>query len=407
YLGCARALFAASDVVYPQLASHNAATIAAVLEFARASGAAFELQRLHGMGESIYRQVLRSVPVPCRVYAPVGQHRDLLAYLVRRLLENGANASFVHQLADRTVPVDELVRSPLEVNRTPALPVPKELFGAERANSRGLDVAHRDARAALYQAYERVALHPVPELHAADIDPIVARLGRGARFWNAQPVEARAAVLEAAADRLDASLPDWCALVVKEGRKTWDDAVAEVREAVDFLRYYAVQARTILAPMPLPGPTGESNELRLRGRGVWACISPWNFPLAIFTGQVSAALVTGNAVAAKPAEQTPAIAAALVRLLHECGVPQDALALCPGAGETVGAALVAHPATAGVAFTGSTAVARAIARALLQSESRPLVPLIAETGGINAMIVDTTALAEQVVDAIVTSTFRS
>jgi RHH-type proline utilization regulon transcriptional repressor/proline dehydrogenase/delta 1-pyrroline-5-carboxylate dehydrogenase len=214
-------------------------------------------------------------------------------------------------------------------------------------------------------------------------------------------------MLERTADRLEEALPHWSALLVKEARKTWDDAIAEVREAIDFLRYYSVQARRIMNPVVLPGPTGESNELRLRGRGVWVCISPWNFPLAIFTGQVAAALVTGNAVAAKPAEQTPAIAAAMVQLLHSCGVPHEVLALCAGDGETIGAALVADSRTAGVAFTGSTVVARTIARSLLATDTRSLVPLIAETGGINAMIVDTTALPEQVVDAVVASTFRS
>ena len=407
YLACARALLHATGVVYPQLASHNAATIAAVLAFVRDSGAPFELQRLHGMGESIYRQVLRSHAIPCRIYAPVGEYRDLLAYLVRRLLENGANSSFVHQLADRRVAAEELVSSPLYVEPHPTLPLPRELYGAERPNSRGLDLAVRSARERLLEAYAHAALPDVRALDGAQIEPTIASLERGARQWREQSVETRAAILELTANRLEAALPHWSALLVKEARKTWDDAVAEVREAIDFLRYYAVQARRTMNPVRLPGPTGESNELRLRGRGVWVCISPWNFPLAIFTGQVAAALVTGNAVAAKPAEQTPAIAAAMVELLHSCGVPQDVLVLCVGDGDTIGAALVAHPGTSGVAFTGSTAVARAIARSLLAADTRSLVPLIAETGGINAMIVDTTALPEQVVDAVIASTFRS
>ncbi|HZN23792.1 MAG TPA: bifunctional proline dehydrogenase/L-glutamate gamma-semialdehyde dehydrogenase PutA [Burkholderiales bacterium] len=408
YLACARALLAAPDAVYPQLASHNAATIAAVLELARESGASFELQRLHGMGESIYRQVLQSASVPCRIYAPVGQYRDLLAYLVRRLLENGANSSFVHQLADRSVAIDELVHSPLYVESDAALPLPRELYGPERSNSRGLDIAVRSDRERLLDAYSKAAMLAGCDLGIEDVERTMAMLERGARCWDQQPVQKRAAMLNAAADTLEAALPHWAALLLKEAHKTWDDAIAEVREAIDFLRYYAVEAQRIMAPVALPGPTGETNELRLRGRGVWVCISPWNFPLAIFTGQMAAALVTGNAVAAKPAEQTPAIAAAMVDLLHGCGVPKDALALCPGEGETIGAALVADRRTAGVVFTGSTPVARAIARSLLATDdTRALVPLIAETGGINAMIVDTTALPEQVVDAAIASTFRS
>jgi RHH-type transcriptional regulator, proline utilization regulon repressor / proline dehydrogenase / delta 1-pyrroline-5-carboxylate dehydrogenase len=407
YLACARVLLDAPDAVYPQFASHNAATIAAVLELGRTSGSAFELQRLHGMGDAVYREVLRDFDVPCRVYAPVGHYRDLLAYLVRRLLENGANSSFVHQLANHEVPAEMLVGSPLYVEARPALPLPEELFG-DRRNSGGLDVSARGHRLALLQACERVRLPSAPAIAPQEIDTLMADLHSGFRAWSARPVAERAALLESAAERLEFRMPDFAARVVREGRKTWDDAVSEVREAVDFLRYYASEARRMMAPVELPGPTGEKNELRLRGRGVWACISPWNFPLAIFTGQVAAALVTGNTVAAKPAEQTPAIAAAMVHLLFEAGVPRSALALAPGEGATVGAALVADRRTAGVAFTGSTEVARAIARALLEREERrDLVPLIAETGGVNAMIVDTTALAEQVVDAVVASAFRS
>jgi RHH-type proline utilization regulon transcriptional repressor/proline dehydrogenase/delta 1-pyrroline-5-carboxylate dehydrogenase len=407
YLACARALLGAPDAAYAQLASHNAATIAAVIELAAEAGTAFELQRLHGMGESIYRQVQRSVPsIRFRIYAPVGAYRDLLAYLVRRLLENGANSSFVHQLADAGVSVAELVRSPLHVELHSALALPRALYGAERENSRGIDLAVREDRRQLL-AGASLELPAVTDRDPADLPRIMAKLDRGARQWSEQPVQARASILDTAAQRVEDDLMRWAALLVAEGRKTWDDAAAEVRETVDFLRYYAAQARHVMAPAVLPGPTGESNALRLRGRGAWVCISPWNFPLAIFTGQVAAALVTGNAVAAKPAEQTPAIAAAMVDLLHACGVPQDVLALCPGSGDTVGAALVADSRTAGVAFTGSTAVARKIARALLASDRRALVPLIAETGGVNAMIVDTTALPEQVVDGVIASTFRS
>ncbi|MGZ5122551.1 MAG: L-glutamate gamma-semialdehyde dehydrogenase [Burkholderiales bacterium] len=408
YLACARTLLECADAVYPQFATHNAATIAAILELASTSDARFELQRLHGMGESVYREVLNAVAVPCRVYAPVGQYRDLLAYLVRRLLENGANSSFVHQLADDSVPVSELVRSPLRVAPRPALALPRYLYGDARPNSAGIDTTVRPDRARLIDAHRSATLPAVVERAAAEVSSVIAELEQGFREWSVRPVRERSTILRKAADLLEARMPLFSAYVVKEAHKTWDDADSELREAVDFLRYYAVEAERVMAPVALPGPTGESNELRLRGRGVWACISPWNFPLAIFTGQVAAALVTGNSVAAKPAEQTPAIAAAMIDLLHEAGVPRDVLAFCAGEGETVGAALVENVRIAGVVFTGSTAVARVIARALLGSEERrALVPLIAETGGINAMIVDTTALPEQVVDAVILSAFRS
>jgi RHH-type transcriptional regulator, proline utilization regulon repressor / proline dehydrogenase / delta 1-pyrroline-5-carboxylate dehydrogenase len=411
YLACARSLLAEPGAVYPQFASHNAGTIASILQLAKAARVPFELQRLHGMGESIYREMSGAATnVPCRVYAPVGEYRDLLAYLVRRLLENGANSSFLHQLADASVPVAALLSSPLRVETKPALPLPPGLYGAGRRNSRGMDIASREDCARLVEACSSVAISDVPACDAVRAADRVGRLQAGFQEWSNRPVAQRSAVLREAADLLEARAEEFCARIVREGRKTLDDAVAEVREAVDFLRYYAEEAERTLMPMKLRGPTGESNELRLRGRGVWACISPWNFPLAIFTGQVAAALATGNTVAAKPAEQTPAVAAAMVELLHEAGVPEAALALCAGDGETVGAALVADRRVAGVAFTGSTAVALAIARALAEDRGRmprPIVPFVAETGGINAMIVDSTALPEQVVDAVVQSAFRS
>jgi RHH-type proline utilization regulon transcriptional repressor/proline dehydrogenase/delta 1-pyrroline-5-carboxylate dehydrogenase len=411
YLAAARALLAQHAVIVPQFATHNAGTIAAIVQMAdtqgRKDGPAFEMQRLHGMGEGVYREVLATLPeLPLRVYAPVGEHRDLLAYLVRRLLENGANSSFVHQLADASVPVPELLRSPLAALPGSGQPLPRDLYGPARRNSVGADLACIAQRDPLLAAWSQTVVPAVEEAGRAHVDATMQRLHAAWPAWNAVPVAERAAMLERAGERLEARLNAYAALLVREGRKTWGDAISEVRETIDFCRYYALQARTRLAPMTLPGPTGESNELRLHGRGVFVCISPWNFPLAIFGGQVAAALVGGNVVAAKPAEQTPGVASAFVELLHEAGVPRGALALLHGPGETIGAALVAHPLNAGVCFTGSTAVAKSIQRTLAASDG-PIVPLIAETGGLNAMIVDSTALPEQVVDAVVQSAFRS
>jgi len=410
YLACARAMLAAPDALYPQFATHNAGTIAALLQMAERSGARFELQRLHGMGEAVYREVLREPLISCRVYAPVGPHRDLLAYLVRRLLENGANSSFVHQLADPACGVDELLRSPLHLLPASGLPLPRDLFGPARPNSIGVDLSVRRDREALLQARQTAVLPTVTEASADDVAAAAQRSLAAAPAWRRSPVAQRAASLRHAADALQTRLPAFCALLVEEGRKTWPDAVAEVREAIDFLRYYAAEAERVMAPMQLPtagpGLTGETNTLRLHGRGMWVCISPWNFPLAIFVGQVAAALVTGNTVLAKPAEQTPGVALAAVGLLHEAGVPHDVLQMLHGPGDTVGAALVAHPGVAGVAFTGSTAVAKRIQRALADKDG-PIVPLIAETGGLNAMLVDPSALTEQVCDAVLQSAFRS
>ncbi len=406
YLACAKALLEASDTIYPQFATHNAATIAAILQMAARSGAPFELQRLHGMGEGVYREVLKNPLIACRVYAPVGAHKDLLAYLVRRLLENGANSSFVHQLADESVGMEELLISPLRLDPETSLPLPLELYGSARKNSAGLDLTVEPMRAPLLAAYAAVQVPPVPVFDVAAIPAAVASSADSYKKWSRTDVARRATTLLQAADAMEHQMPRFCALLVKEAFKTWGDAVSEVREAVDFLRYYAGEATRIMAPVTLPGPTGESNELRLNARGPWVCISPWNFPLAIFTGQIAAALATGNTVLAKPAEQTPAIALAAVRLLYAAGVPTDALQLLHGPGDTVGAALVAAPGVAGVVFTGSTQVARIINRALAAKDGA-IVPLIAETGGINAMLVDSTALPEQVSDAVVQSAFRS
>ena len=442
YLACARALLDAPDAIYPQFATHNAATIAAIQQMAarmnphapplRGSlppegadpalgrpgggvGTPFEFQRLHGMGEGVYRELLKNPLVRCRVYAPVGAHRDLLAYLVRRLLENGANSSFVHQLADPTVGLEELLVSPLRLTPEPSQPLPCALYGTQRANSAGVDLTVATQCQPLLDALANTTVPAVPEADPAALPGAFMRCAAANRAWRNTPVGQRAQALRHTADALEHELPRFCALLVKEAFKTWGDAVAEVREAVDFLRYYAGEAERVMAPIELPGPTGERNTLRLTARGVWVCISPWNFPLAIFAGQVAAALATGNGVLAKPAEQTPGVAQAMVDLLHRHGVPADVLQLHHGAGHTVGAALVALPGVAGVVFTGSTQVAKIIQRALANKDGAlgpdgppaPIVPLIAETGGINAMLVDSTALPEQVADAVVQSAFRS
>ncbi|MES2880090.1 MAG: L-glutamate gamma-semialdehyde dehydrogenase [Pseudomonadota bacterium] len=412
YLACARALLDASDVIYPQFATHNAGTIAAILQMSARTGAPFELQRLHGMGEGVYREVLKNPLVACRVYAPVGAHKDLLAYLVRRLLENGANSSFVHQLADESVGMDILLLSPLRLTPQASLPLPRAIFGASRPNSTGLDLTVPSMRASLLAAYQDVPVPKVPQFNAKLASSALSISASSYQKWSKTEVAERAAILRQAADELENQRAKFCALLVKEAFKTWGDAVSEVREAVDFLRYYANEAERIMAPLHLPqamdaeGITGESNELRLTGRGPWVCISPWNFPLAIFMGQVAAALVTGNTVLAKPAEQTPGVALEAVKLLIEAGIPEGALQLLHGPGETVGAALVAAPGVAGVVFTGSTPVARHINRALAAKDG-PIVPLIAETGGINALLVDSSALPEQVADAVMQSAFRS
>jgi RHH-type proline utilization regulon transcriptional repressor/proline dehydrogenase/delta 1-pyrroline-5-carboxylate dehydrogenase len=410
YLACARDMLAAK-AIRPAFATHNALTAATIIEWAEDKDA-FEFQRLHGMGEGLFERLVREQGYRCRIYAPVGGHRDLLAYLVRRLLENGANSSFVHQLADEHLSDEDLLRDPVERvievggKRHPSIPLPEDLFMPQRKNSRGLDL--EDWRV-LKNVKDGIAgrsdIGAEPEA-VTDVGPLVDQAAAAFPHWSALPVEERAACLERLADLYEERRGELMALAVHEANKTIPDALAEVREAIDFCRYYAAEAREKLVPQELPGPTGESNVLRMEGRGVWCCISPWNFPLAIFTGQVAAALVAGNTVLAKPAPQTPRIAAMGVKLAHAAGIPADALILVPGGPET-GAALTGDPRIAGVAFTGSTATAKAIARSLLDDENRPIVPLIAETGGVNAMIVDSTALPEQVVADVLTSAFGS
>ena len=405
-------------------------------------------------GRCFTRSCFRDSHAALRIYAPVGSHRDLLPYLVRRLLENGANSSFVNRFLDAKVPVRRLLRDSLAGVRGHAggrnrdIPAPPELYrhaGENRANAAGLDLDDpvalkrllatvRDARSRTWEAGaivngslrggsgvaasnraeavrnpadRRHIVGTVAEASADDIDEALGLAVAAQRRWNARGGEARAAILDNAADLLESRSRELVGLIGAEGGRTLQDSLDEVREAVDFCRYYALQARQrFAAPERLPGPTGERNELSLHGRGVFACISPWNFPLAIFTGQVTAALAAGNAVAAKPAEQTPLIAAEAVRLLHEAGVPPDVLHLLPGGGATVGALLVGDSRVSGVAFTGSTGTAKRIDRQLAGRDG-PIVPLIAETGGQNVMLVDSTALPEQVVDDVVASAFRS
>ncbi len=448
YLACARRLFADPQAFYPAFATHNAHTLAAVAEIAISAGGSdeWEYQRLHGMGEELYDQIVGKDKLgrACRVYAPVGSHEDLLAYLVRRLLENGANSSFVNRIADADLPIDALIADPVEklaalaVKRQSRIPLPRELFGAERSNSEGLDMNDKatleDLRSAIKQsarvsylaapliagkqgsgassrpvcspANQRDVVGKVIEASTADVNAALAAAQAAFPAWEATPASSRAAALERAADAMQERLPELVALIVREGGRIQGDAVSEVREAIDFCRYYAAQAKEkFSAAIELPGPTGERNSLSLHGRGVFVCISPWNFPLAIFVGQIAAALAAGNTVLAKPAEQTPLVAALAIGLLHGAGIPAEALAFLPGDGR-IGAALVAARECAGVAFTGSTEVARIIARTLAGKDG-PLVPLIAETGGQNAMIADSSALPEQIVRDVVASAFNS
>jgi RHH-type proline utilization regulon transcriptional repressor/proline dehydrogenase/delta 1-pyrroline-5-carboxylate dehydrogenase len=408
YLACAHDMFAAANI-RPAFASHNALTVATILQWAGKSRD-FEFQRLHGMGEGLFERLVREQGHHCRTYAPVGGHRDLLAYLVRRLLENGANSSFVHQLADQSVSEDELLADPVEKvmavggTRHPAIALPADLFQPQRPNSEGMDLDDASILAEIAVQVAKPAQPAGREINS--VEKAVTAALEAYPDWSATPLDDRAACLDRLADLLEENRSTIMAIAVQEAKKTIPDALAEVREAVDFCRYYAARARTDLQPEELPGPTGERNILRHEGRGVWVAIAPWNFPLAIFLGQVAAALVAGNTVVAKPAPQTPAIGAYAVELAHKAGVPKAALQLVVGGGD-VGAALTADIRISGVVFTGSVPTAKAIARHLLADDARPLVPLIAETGGLNAMIVDSTALSEQVVRDVIVSGFQS
>ena len=445
YLACARRLLDAGNAVYPMFATHNAQTIAAVHRMA--AGRPFEFQKLHGMGDDLYDEVIPAdrLGVPCRVYAPVGSHEDLLPYLVRRLLENGANSSFVNRITDEDVAIEDLVRDPVEVVAAfdpiphPRIPRPVDILRgprSDRTNSMGLNLANdhdlRDLATAMaaepgpWQATPLVpgassaadwvdVTSPADRRRAvgrwqpadkATVERAMENAVTAQPAWDATPVAGRAALLEHAADLLEQRMARFMALCTLEAGKTIPDGVAEVREAVDFLRYYAEQARILVAPEALPGPTGETNTLQLAGRGVFACISPWNFPLAIFIGQVAAALVTGNAVLAKPAEQTSLVGFEAVKLLHEAGVPEAVLQFLPGDGASVGAALTGDTRIAGVVFTGSNGTALAINRALAARDGA-IGTLIAETGGQNALIADSSALPEQLVKDVMASAFTS
>jgi RHH-type proline utilization regulon transcriptional repressor/proline dehydrogenase/delta 1-pyrroline-5-carboxylate dehydrogenase len=455
YLACARRLFdAGSERIYPQFATHNAHTIAAVHHMAQ--GRPFEFQRLHGMGVDLYAEVIGkdSFDVPCRVYAPVGSHQDLLPYLVRRLLENGANTSFVNRIVDENLPPRTLVADPCETVRAfdsiphPRIPLPANLYGDDsafaqnpnfvsRKNSMGVNFANDNELRALAEAVNaqqgpwtagplvpgsnsagasvevtdpadrRRKLGSYVSADQATVDLALANAVAARDGWSDLPVTERAAMLERAADQLEARRAEFIALCVREAGKSLPDAIAEIREAADFLRYYATLARRLFAqPEQLPGPTGENNQLFLQGRGVFVGISPWNFPLAIFVGQISAALVAGNTVLAKPAEQTSLIGHRATQLLHAAGVPQDVLQYLPGDGSSVGAALTRDPRVAGVVFTGSTETAWAINRALA-ARNAPIAVLVAETGGQNAMIADSSALPEQIVKDVIASAFQS
>ncbi|MBI1275094.1 bifunctional proline dehydrogenase/L-glutamate gamma-semialdehyde dehydrogenase PutA [bacterium] len=443
YLACARTLLDYGKLLYPQFATHNAHTVASILEMAP-KDAHYEFQRLQGMGGTLYDQLMsKKAQIRCRIYAPIGVHKDLLAYLVRRLLENGANSSFINQLGDKNTSLERLIADPVSLHREkasqpPYIPLPVEMYGPKRPNSKGVDLGYYLHIERLYEGlgqqgdrywqatglidgkpvgkHARDIVNPgnlndrvgqIMECDAADAKKAMDIAGHYFPRWAQTEVALRARLLRNAADKMEEERDVLMALILREGGRTLQDAMDEIREAVDFCRYYAAEAERLCgAPVQLPGPTGESNHLLLQGRGVFCCISPWNFPLAIFIGQIAAALATGNTVVAKPAEQTPIIAWHAVKLLHEAGIPPQALALIPGDGPTIGQAVLEHPALAGICFTGSTEVGKLLQRKLAERPGA-ILPLIAETGGMNAMIVDSTALPEQVADDVVLSAFGS
>ncbi len=444
YLAAAELMLSAPDAIFPQFATHNALTAATIIEMAGDREYCF--QRLHGMGETLYETLGEIIgrQIPYRIYAPVGPHHDLLAYLVRRLLENGANSSFVHQIADADVPIEKLLADPVAVTtalpdkRNIKIPLPADIYGDERKNSFGPLLAEsvarekltRDIQAFLARPYESFPIIGGKNLYGekqvrfspADNKKVIGTNANASATDAARAIDiahaaqpawdnlggaVRGKILFRAADLFEENIASLVALIVREGGRTLQSAVNDFREAVDFLRYYGAQAaREFEAPLRLPGPTGEQNELWLRGRGVFACIAPWNFPLAIFTGQMSAALAAGNSVIAKPAGQTPMTAHYAVRLLHQAGVPGEVLHFTPGSGAALGKVFTESKKIAGIAFTGSTATANTIYKGLAE-RGAPIVPFIAETGGQNCMIVDSTALLEQACDDILASAFDS
>lgn len=439
YIAAAKLILSYCDHLYPQFATHNAGSVAAIIELSKdmkiSAQEQFEFQCLHGMGDALYEQVTeQGEKIPCRIYAPVGGHKDLLAYLVRRLLENGANSSFVHASGDVNYPVEKLLQDPKTIIGDPKfarhanITMPKNIYGDKRHNPSGVEfgsrvetldfmnsvVSHMPSLAIANEKLETIYCptdgSKVGEIKFLTQDEAIDCLTKAnAAFadWSKTPVDTRAAMLEKAADLLEAKRDESIALLCGEAGKTLDDGIAEWREAIDFCRYYAVQAReTMVVGHANLGPTGEENIYSQMGRGTFICISPWNFPLAIFIGQVVAALVTGNCALAKPAESTPLVAKFAVDLLHEAGIPKNVVQLVAGAGD-IGGVLVAERNIAGVVFTGSTATAKKINYVLATKENAPIVPFIAETGGMNAMIVDATALPEQVTDDVINSAFHS
>lgn len=447
YLSCAKLMLSAPDAFYSQFATHNAYSIAAILTMmGNYSAVDFEFQNLQGMGKDLHNILVDKLQfgISSRIYAPVGVYEDLLPYLVRRLLENGANSSFVNQLEDDQVSINMLLQNPVEkIREYPSIshskiPLPRNLFGSQRKNSAGVDISHFNELEKLNQEIDEAMKNknwtafPLRDSEAknrekiiitnptdrseivgdcfistqADIEKALENAKKSYPTWNALSLEARADILQKMADLLEKNRGTLVAMAIKEAGKVLPDSLAEVREAVDFCRYYAAMGLETLSPKTLQGPTGESNELRTEGRGVMVCISPWNFPIAIFTGQIAAALMAGNSVISKPAEQTPLVAAFIVELFHEAGVPQEVLQLLPGTGEKVGAKLVSDSRISGVLFTGSTDTAQLINQSLA-ARTGPLATLIAETGGLNAMIADSTALPEQLVTDVVASAFGS
>ncbi len=415
YLLCAEKMLNLTQWIYPQFATHNAYSLSAIIEIAHSLNYQdYEFQRLHGMGESLYDQVLEQQNIPCRVYAPVGEYKDLLSYLVRRLLENGANSSFVNQIYDKKRPAESLIIDPIaEAQKLKGtahenIPLPRDILQPERQNSKGIDFSDYEVLKNLQQQLEQIPAKNAPEIISeTKIKDAIENASIAHPSWAATPASKRAEIIDRLGNLLQDNTTDLLSILIKEGKKTLIDAHAEVREAIDFCKYYALQAQNLQTnPVQLPGPTGELNQLTYHGRGVFVCISPWNFPLAIFLGQITAALVTGNCVLAKPAGQTVRVAEMAINLAHQAGIPRDVLHLIHAPGGLVAEKVLTHPKISGVAFTGSIETAKNI-NLILAQKSGPIIPFIAETGGINAMIVDSSALPEQVVNDIMISSFQS